>query len=278
MIRACLALGVLFSAAGAAADIGPPIAYSVGNKVYLASSDGSSISQLYSGGSRTNIFGVQIKPGGGEVAFEETACCSTPTSSLLKVVRYDNAGVRVGTPASLSVCGRISDLAYHPSDGTVLYISTCNQPLKRLNPASMTSAIVTLPYKPSKVSWLPNGSEFIYAANAKIWRASIASSSSPTAVGEANCVQTLDAGNVTNRALWTDACADMLQLLDLSTGQSAALRPGESPRFSPSDFEYVYLSPQSNAGRYLLISKVNGSGSQTRIGSRAKYLSVDWRR
>lgn len=278
MIRACLALGVLFSASGEAAEIGPPIAYSVGNKVYLAASDGSSIKQLYSGGSRSAIFGVQLKPGGGEVAFEETACCSMPTSSLLKIVRYDNAGVRLGTPASLTVCGRISDIAYHPSDGSLLYISTCNQPLKRLNSTSMASTNVTLSSKPSKVSWLPNGSELIYAAAAKIWRVSIASSNSPTAVGNADCVQTLDAGNVSNRAIWTDACKGMLQLLDLSTGQSVALRQGEGPRFSPSDSEYAYLSPLSSSGRYLLISKIDGSGTQTRIGSRTKYLSLDWRK
>ena len=139
MMKAYLVLGLLISTAvpANAADIGPPIAYSIGRNVYLASSDGSSTKLLYSGRSRKSIFGTQLKPGGGEVAFEETACCSVPSSSLLKIVRFDSSGVRVGTPASVSVCGRIVGLAYHPTDGSLLYASSCNQPLKRLNPISL---------------------------------------------------------------------------------------------------------------------------------------------
>ena len=279
-MKAYLVLGVLISPAvpATAADIGPPIAYSIGRNLYLASSDGSSTKLLYSGRSRKSIFGVQLKPGGGEVAFEETACCSIPTSSLLKIVRFDSSGTRVGTPASLSVCGHVTTLAYHPGDGSLLYASSCNQPLKRLNTTSMASTSVSLAHKASKVSWLPNGTEFIYAANAKIWRVPVATPSSPTAVGDADCVQSLDAGNVTGRALWTNACGGALKLINLATGVSSSLRQGAEARFSPTDSQYAYLTPQTTSGRYLLISQTDGSGTQVRIGAQAKYLSVDWRK
>jgi hypothetical protein len=280
MTKSYLALGVLAftTTAASAADIGPPIAYSVGRNLYLASADGSSTKLLFTAARRKSIFAVQLKPGGGEVAFEETACCTPPTSSLLKIVRFDNSGTRVGTPASITVCGRVAGLAYHPTDGTVLYTSTCDQPTKRLNTTSMTSTAVTLPHSANYPSWLPNGTEFIYAAMAKIWRVSIANTNSPTAIGDANCVQSLDAGSVTSRALWTDACAGTVNLLNFSTGQSTALRQGASAYFSPTDVKYAYLSPQTTKGGYLLISNVDGSGTETRIGSRAKYLSVDWRK
>ncbi|HEX8839435.1 MAG TPA: hypothetical protein VF750_03070 [Sphingomicrobium sp.] len=272
-----LALVVSTATAAQAAGVGPPIAYSIGREVYLSTADGSSIRLLYTGANRTSIFGVQLKPGGGEVAFEETACCSMPSSSQLKVVRFDANGTRLGT-AAVTVCGRVSGTAYHPTDGSLLYASTCNQPLMRLDTATMATSPVGVPHRVSKASWLPNGTEFIYAAAAKIWRVATANLGSPSAVASADCVQSLDAGNSTDRALWTDGCAGTLNLLNLSTGQSSALRQGSNASFLPDDAEYAYLSPQARSGGYLLISKTDGSGTQTRIGSQAKYTAVDWRK
>lgn len=276
MLKPLFSLAFLLSTAAAGADIGPPVAYSIGRDIYLAAADGSSIRLLYTGASRTSIFGVRLKPGGGEVAFEETACCSMPSSSLLRVVRFDSSGTRLGT-ASVTVCGRVSGTAYHPTDGTLLYASSCNQPLMRVNTATMEASAVNLPHRASKASWLPNGAEFLYAASAKIWRVSAANPSAPTAVGSADCVQSLDAGNATDRAIWTDACAGALKLLNLTTGQSSSLRQGSEGAFSPDDGRYAYLSPSTRAGGYLLISNLDGSGTQARIGAQAKYSSVDWR-
>ena len=276
--RPLLTLALLCSASGAmAADIGPRIGYSVGRNLYLAAPDGTSIKLLYTAANRKSLFSVQLKPGGGEAAFEETACCSVPRSSVLKIVRYDASGTKTGT-ASITVCGRISDIAYHPTDGTLLYASSCDYALKRLNTATMASTSVPVPHQASKASWLPGGTQFIYAAAAKIWRVSAATPGSPTAVAYADCVQSLDSANAVNRALWTDACAGSVKLLDLSTGQSTTLRQGAIGRFSPSDLRYAYLTPLTGTGRYLLISNLDGSGTQIRIGAEANYSSVDWRK
>ena len=277
MAHRLLFVAALLSSASVATavDIGPKIGYSIGREVYLANPDGTGIKQLYTGATRKSIFSLQLRPGGGEAAFEETACCSIPSVSLLKIVRYDANGVASGT-ASKSICGRIVGLAYHPTDGTLLYISSCDRLLKRLNTATMTSTTVNVPHQAFTASWLPNGTEFLYAATGKIWRASIATPNSPTAVGDAECIQTLDAGNSTNQALY--ACPGAVMLLNLSTGQSSTLRQGENAHFSPADAQYAYLSPQTNSGRYLLIRNLDGSGTQARIGARAKYLSIDWRR
>lgn len=273
-----LLIAALLSSASAAtaADIGPKVGYSIGRQVYLANPDGTGIKQLYTGAARKSIFSVQLKPGGGEAAFEEIACCTTSSSSLLKIVRYDANGVASGT-VSKSICGRVGGLAYHPTDGSLLYISSCDHLLKRLNTATMVSTTVNVPHQVLAASWLPSGTELLYASSTgKFWRVAITTPNSPTTVGDWQCLGTLDAGNSTNQALYT--CPDSVMLLNLSTGQSSMLRQGEDARFSPTDSQYAYLTPRTTTGRYLLISNLDGSGTQSRIGAKDKYLSVDWRK
>ena len=276
MAHKSLLIAALFSSASVAtaADIGPKIGYSVGRNVSLASPDGTTIKQLYTAPTRKVVHNLQLKPGGGEAAFEELDCCSPAASGLLKIVRYNANGVATGT-ASMSVCGRVGSLAYHPTDGTLLYMSSCDWLLKRLNTATMTSTTVNVPHQVFKATWLPNGTEVLYHSTGKIWRAATATPNSPTAVSDVDCVQTIDAGNLTNQALI--ACPDTVMLLNLSTGQSTVLRQGYNAYFSPQDLRYLYFSPLTASGRYLLISNLDGSGTQTRIGSKAKYLSADWR-
>src|SRR5688500_15501200 len=100
MFRALCMLSVLFwGTAAAAAGTGPEIAFvkaGTYSEIYLVDPDGSRLRLLYRSGQRLRIFTIDMKPGGGELAFEEVACCSSANAAL-KVVRYDDAGSRLET-------------------------------------------------------------------------------------------------------------------------------------------------------------------------------------
>src|SRR5688500_7362019 len=152
MIRTLAGLALLFaSAVAVAADVGPEIAYvkaGTTSEIFRFDADDSRLRSLDQSGQRMRIFTLDMKPGGGELAFEEVG--SSAGTATLKVVRYDDAGTRLSTK-SLPVC-RILSLDYHPSGSDLLYLDTCSGG-RRLNTTTMTSTPLALPTGINKVGW-----------------------------------------------------------------------------------------------------------------------------
>lgn len=280
MIKTLSAFALLLaSTMTAAAGIGPEIAYvKAGNtsEIYLVDRDGSRLRSLYRSAQRMRIFTLDMKPGGGELAFEEVG--STAATATLKIVQYDNAGSRLSTK-SLAVC-RILSLDYHPSGSDLLYLDSCSG-ARRLNTTTMTSTPVGVPAGINKAGWR-GPEELVYnrstSTASEILVAPLSAPGNTTAVGEVRLASSMDLSTSGQLLLVDPVDWGTLSLFNMSTGvEQKDWQIGHHGRFSPDDLSVVYVSGYDVRGSYVFIRKFNGSGSPFRLASKGPYGPVDWR-
>ncbi len=280
MIRTLSGLALLLaSTVAAAAGVGPEIAYvKAGNtsEIYLVDPDGSRVRSLYRSAQRMRIFTLDMKPGGGELAFEEVG--STAATATLKVVTYDDAGSRLSTK-SLPVC-RILSLDYHPSGSDVLYLDSCSG-ARRLNTTTMTSTPLAVPTGINKVSWR-GSEELVYnrstASASEILVAPLSAPGSLAAVGEVRLASSMDVSTSGAAVLVDPVDWGTLSLFNMSSGvEQKDWQIGHYGRFSPDGLSVVYVSGYDVRGSYVFIRTTNGSGSLVRVASKGPYGPVDWR-
>ena len=107
-------VGWLLIGTAATAQVGPEIAYAKGNgspEIHLINPDGTGDRLLYSAPRGTEIFHVEIRPGGGQLALEEHKTPkrgANPTNSTIKIIDYDANGLMVGSVRTLP----LTTLAY----------------------------------------------------------------------------------------------------------------------------------------------------------------------
>lgn len=281
MHRALLTLSLLaFGTTASAASIGPQIAYvkaGTTSEIYLVEPDGSRSRQLYRSGQRLRIFTMDMKPGGGEIAFEEVSCC-TAANATLKVIRYDDAGTRLETK-SLAVC-RISSLDYHPSGSDLLFYDSCAG-ARRLNTSTMTSTPLAIPAGTNKVGWR-NATELVYnrstPAASEMLVAPVSSPSSATVVGTTDLAESMDVSTGGDRVLIDPVDYGWLNMFNLNTGSNlTSYQIGHYGHFSPDDQYVVYISGYDTRGSYVMVRTTDGSGAPTRLASKGPFGPVDWR-
>lgn len=281
MHRAILALGLLLTGTAAtSAGTGPQIAYvkaGTYSEIYLVDPDGSRLRLLYRSGQRLRIFSLDMKPGGGELAFEEVSCC-TSTNATLKVVRYDDAGTRLETK-SLPVC-RILSLDYHPSGSDLLLVDSCSG-AKRLNTATMSSTALSIPAGTNKVAWR-NSTQLVYNRStttaSEMLVAAVSSPGAATVVGTTDLAQSMDVSTAGDRVLVDPVDYGWLDMFNLNSGANTSnFQIGHSGRFSPDDQYVVYASGYDVRGSYLMIRRTDGSGAPSRLASKGPFGPVDWR-
>lgn len=282
MLKAILALPLLLlSAASYAAGIGPEIAYvkeGAYTEIYLVEPDGSRQRLLYRSKLRHRIFTLDMKPGGGELAFEEVASNASP-NAVLKVLRYDDAG-RVLSTQTRNVC-RISSLDYHPSGSDLLFSDSCSG-TGRLDTASGAVSPLGVPANINKVAWR-SATELLYnrstATASDIFTAPISDPANLTRIGEVRLVQLMDVSTSGNLLLVDPVDYGSLSLFDVSTGtEQKGWQIGNNGRFSPDDIYVAYTTGYDVRGRYIMLRRLDGQGAPFRlIGKTASYGVLDWR-
>lgn len=281
MHKAFLALGLLLSGTAAtAAGTGPQIAYvkaGTYSEIYLVEPDGSRLRLLYRSGQRLRIFALDMKPGGGELAFEEVSCC-TSGNATLKVVRYDDAGTRLETK-SLPVC-RVLSLDYHPSGNDLLFYDSCSG-AKRLNTGTMSSTTLAIPVGTNKVSWR-SATQLVYNRStptaSEMLVASVSSPASATVVGTTDLASSMDVSTAGDRVLIDPIDFGYLDLFNLNSGSNTPkFQIGHYGHFSPDDQYVVYASGYDVRGSYLMIRRTDGSGAPSMLASKGPFGPVDWR-
>lgn len=278
-IKLAAAFGTAASAAlgaapAAAAGIGPEIAFSTWGArpaVYLIEPDGSGRRLIYTGGQNNRIGKVDMKPGGGEVSFYEYSGNLLNGPADLKTVKYAATG-KLGT-VSRSVAGCSYSIDYHPdpNNGSLLMVS-CSGQLQSLWHDSTTPIPAGVNASVSRARWLSGGTEFIYAADNKLWRAAEAAPWNPVEVLASSPYDFFATAHNSNRALGT--VSRRIHRIDVDAKTTADLGViGECPHFSPDDQSILYMA---DAGSWLLIIPPGG-GAATSVGRKGQYSSADWR-
>lgn len=281
MIKALLPLAsMLVADAAMAAGTGPEIAYVKSgsfSEIYLVEPDGTRLRQLYRSKQRMRIFALDMRPGGGELAFEEVGTSSS--TATLKVLRYDNSGTLMETK-SLPVC-RISSLDYQPSaGGDLLYKDTCAG-TQRLDTMTMTSTDLAVPAGINKVNWRSE-TELIYNRStpnaSEVLVAPLSDPSATSLVGELRLASSMDISTSGSLLLVDPVDFGTLSLFDMSSGaEQKDWQIGHHGRFSPDDLRVAYVTGHDVRGQYIMIRNLSGSGSAFRLAGKGVFGPIDWR-
>ena len=273
MHRLALLVALLASSTSAPAGIGAEIAYSVGREIYLVNADGSGKRLLYRGPTKTSIFAISMKKDGGELSFEEAS--STGQTGQLVTIAYGNSGMG---QVIRSVPGCRFDVDTRP-DGALLVVElNCGGVVKYAAPGSSNLQPVGVPRQASKVAWMPDGS-FLYAAEGKIWQATL-SSPSGTAIANQDCVQSINTANAASEALVAvgQVCnGPRIDRMLVPSGTATHIAAGPDAAYSQDDKCYLFVAPPQRRGSFLLMARIDGVGSSVQVGNSANYGSVDWR-
>lgn len=293
MIRYIALLPLLAPIAAAAQTAGgPPIAYvkrlSNGDEIHLVSPDGQEHRQIYKAKSKIQISMLDLKPGGGEVAFLENYY-------TLKILAFDNFGRPLpGNPRTIrtvtSPCN-VESPDYHPSNGTLLFVEGCSRDRAVWTVQSGASSRDDAPLLSSvavyRARWsgagdavyylglLPNAGtsdpvylhRFANAAHAKL--------------GPVYDWQTFDVTRVGDKVFWGGN--NSFWMLDGSSGSTADAEPLACPRGtrmsrSPNDSQMVFQSPQSRGkGNYIMIGSTNCLTDPTALTGAGSWGWLDWR-
>lgn len=278
--KSILAIGLLASTAAAAEPVGPEIAYALrgSRDVYLVNPDGSGKRLVYSGPRKTAIFALSLRSGGGEIAFEEVD--STGQTGRLRTVEFGASGV--GT-VTRTIPGCRFDMDFHPTDGSLLLVemgngASCSGDIKRLAPGSSTPVSLGIDKRASKVAWLADGVNILFAAEGRIWKAPANGATVPQQLVAQDCVASLEGAHQRAEALLDigSVCGASLDRLTIDPPSlEKGIASGWSPSYSPDDQCFVYIAPVRR-GAHLTIRR-DGTGNEITIGPRANYTSVDWR-
>jgi hypothetical protein len=275
-----LAGAVLFVLSGNAAAAGPEIAYAKRAsrpEIHLVNPDGTGQRLIYRGASKTVITGLAMKPGGGEISFEEVD--SSGQTASLKSVQYGDTGM--GTVVrSIPGC-RIFSIDYRPvtNDGSFFYVDLCSRTIQFVRPG--ISGPVNVGQSVSKVAWLNDGETFLFSG-INVTKAVLASPFTQTVVAPGlQCVQWMRTGHHSEHALLKigSACGGGIGYLTVDPPVwTDSIEQGDAPAFSTGDDCFIYITPAQRGGSYLMIRRLDGGGQPFRLGAKGNYSDVTWRR
>ena len=171
------AAALLAAASPAIAAGGPPIAYAVNSgstiDVYLSNADGTGKVKVYSTTSKHNLWQIDVRPGGNQLALVENV---SPPSILgtIKIISYSDTGAvsSVTSVAPADNC-QVLGIDYHPTDGSLLVSRYCNNATvievrSMVNGVYATDPIVTINNSDGNsaagyVRWLGDGTGFLWS-------------------------------------------------------------------------------------------------------------------
>lgn len=292
LLLAAAATGALLTTtANAQTAGGPPIAYvkaGGSQEIYLVNANGSGAVRLYTAPRKTAIASLDLRPGGNEIAFVETA---SGKPRILKVQKFTDAGARLGNPVTVPNLCAPDYVDYNPvaSEPPVVIISeVCNGIKSIISIRTDGSGRTVLQQGPEanfyvgQPRWLSDGISYVYVQ---------ALDSNPTqqnlcrnacGAGEllwsGSQVSWLDVGRGDNRILFNPGTNQMM-MIDGDTGSNLTPSPfisGTGGHFSPDGRYVLYETPHSASGDYLHIYDTN-TGLAPRLTGKGEYGPTDWR-
>lgn len=277
----------LFASGPAIAGVGPEIAYQEqhqnGDEIYLVNPDGTGRSLVFKGPSKYFVSNLDMRPGGGELA--------VALRTRLFVVDYDNRGVKTSSrEIKMPTAGcNTGALDYHPSDGSLLVGQSCgssNTKIFRLGAGAGSldpDPILTFSYY-AGVRWSRSGSVIYYSYGGApgIFAFDPATNTSTQVQGsgwELSDMLQLGEQTVLN---YSGGPANLPQgtykIGDLVSGeQRDGCRLATNIHFGANDSQFVFRTPLSQGGYYVMVQNSDCSGTPFRLTGKGSFYYVDWR-
>lgn len=299
MFRLLMLVGLLVTAAPtaviAATPVGPPIAYvkrlSNGDEIHLISDTGSERLQVYKAKSKVQITMLDLRPGGGEVAFTEN-------HRTLKILAFDELGRPLAdnprTIRTVSSPCTVESPDYHPSSGTLLFVEGCGRDRavrmvqKDAGQADGAPVFDSIPVFRARWSrtgdliyWLGLRPDASSSDPAYLYRFP-GSGSQHDELGVITNWGTFDIARVGEKIFWGDEQGfKMLDLSQGSTTSDAVTLPcprGTRMTRSPGDTQMAFQSPWARGkGNYVMIGVTGCASDPTALTGAGSWGWLDWR-
>jgi hypothetical protein len=274
-------LAGLIAATATAAQVQPEIAYATAGgrpEIRLINADGTGRSLLYRGGSRSEIHQLDIKPGGGELAFEEHTTKQQGSASAIKIINYDANGSPIGLARILQLTCRAGSLDYHPTDGTLIY-HDCRglNRIRRLNTTTLASEDLGLSHDAVRANWI-DATHILYYAQQRFWTVSTDALDSPIGPYFYPSFGSLDISTSGLVALWSEG--SQISYIDVASLEPRRfLAPGLQGHFSSDDHYVAYITGSSvgQKGQYIIIRGWDLAGAPTNLVGQGSFTALDWR-
>lgn len=286
MTRSLMIAVLLATTATAAAQAagGPPIAYArvegTSTAIYLARDDGSAAVKLTTMPAKRTICALDLKPGGGEIAYIE---CGTSVPRTLKVLGVSDSGAAIGSAVTISGLCSVDTVDYHPTQPKLIVSEICSGVARIAaigTDGSGYQLLVSTGAYLNKARWLKDGTSYVYArapvdgGPIQLCRNSCSSASNDL-LWTGSGLTWLDVGRTTNVILFNSG-GSFIHKLNADTGSlQTNFISGTDGHFSPNDTEILFETPHEARGDYLMIRRE--TGSNFRLTSKGEYGAKDWR-
>lgn len=299
MFRPLLIASLLAGSAGTAALAqttgGPPIAYvkrlSNGDEIHLISDNGSERLRIHKARSKVQITMLDLRPGGGEVAFMEGY-------TTLKILAFDDLGRPLaGNPRTIRTVSSpctVESPDYHPTNGTLLFVEGCGRSRavrtvqKDANQADGTAAFDSLAVfrarwsrAGDRIYWLGPRPDASSSDPDYLYR--FPGLSSPhDELGVIANWGTFDVARTGDKVFWGDEQG--FRMLDFSQGATTsdavtlACPRGTRMSRSPGDTQMVFQSPWARGkGNYVMVGATDCLTDSTALTGAGSWGWLDWR-
>ena len=291
---AAAAAGALsITSANAQTTGGPTIAYvKVGGtqEIYLVNPNGSGSTRLYTVPKKTGIASLDLRPGGNEIAFVETA---SGKPRVLKILKFNIAGVKLGEPVTVPNLCAPDYVDYNPvasEPPTVIISEVCNRIKSIISIRTDGTGRTVLQQGPeanvyvAQPRWLKDGVSYVYvrALDSNPTQQQLCRNACDPGSGEllwtGQQVTWIDVGRSDNRILFTGGNSQM-KMIDGDTGADLTPTPfisGTGGHFSPDGRYILFETPHLASGDFLHIYD-RTTGLASRLTAKSEYGPTDWR-
>ena len=268
ILAAALATIVLPSAAGAIT--GPPISFSTGNSIYLVNPDGSGLALLYQGARGTAVQSVDLKRGGGEVAFIE--------NHVLKVLPYGANGRPIAGPRVISLPCPVALSVDHNSADDSLAVKDGCAPNHIWRVAAGAAAaypqpLVTQPQTIGDVVWSRDGSRLYYEYIDGLRAFDPATGANMVVYPD----HTVWSPTLNGDRLILAGTNNTYFIHDFASGADApGCTTGQMIHYGDDDAQMVYRIPARNLSFYVAVQNSNCLGGPHVLTRAGAYAGIDW--
>lgn len=263
---------------------GPAIAYvkvgNSGDEIYLVNADRTGLTRLYTAPRKTVVRWPDLKPGGNEIAFAE--------SFRIKLLKFHDNGQPNGAATPITTSCQSWSPDYHPSgDGRLIFVVACASDFGvwQYSPGSGAAELFGT-ISTNRVRWNRTGTHIYYdeenvfnSGNLRLKRRDMATGTVED-LGPLSALESFDVTRTGDRLIHGSTLS--VKLFDgttmTDTSQSAELCiDGVDLQASPTDGHYLYRSPHTAGGAYVMIHSNNCSGSPVALTGKGGWREMDWR-
>lgn len=280
LISILLATSVAAPAAAQTTQGGPRIGYvkplKNGHEIYLVNTDGSGLARLYKGAPKVGIATIDLKPGGNELAFSE--------NWLIKIQKFHDNGQPNGAAIPVTSSCTSFNPDYHPSgDGSFVFIMACagRYSIWQYTPDGGAQSLFEV-ISSSRVRWNSAGTHLYYGEETffnsgvvRLKRRNMATGI-PADLGTLGDSNSFDVTHAGDQLVHGSPLAPKLFDITMTdVSQSTPLcRTGDGFHFSPDGTGFIYRTPHSAKGDYIMIGDCGAAKPLTAKGT---WGMSDWR-